>query len=327
MNTIASVEFHYSLFTHQNTTWPPLPNRSEEKEKETYQPLLNIKIWKLHGDLDQKVRTETYNTFIQSTGGILICTDVAARGLDLPNIDWIIQYDPPPLPAEYIHRVGRTARAGGRGRSVIFLTSTELKYLEHLHLKNVKGKNVPLSKIELPAIFRSLDHPKLKLEILTNKDDNDDEENQITNKTQRPLTRRIPPAALLHRCFEELILLNKLSLMKLAEDGFQSYTRSYATYPKFLKSIFHLKYLHLGHVARSFGLKEKPSIIRPNQNKQQKMNNSQRNTKKTFKSEKNVKKKNYGMDQKEKNNNKKNIIIIMMIAIIIIMLLIRILKL
>ena len=57
---------------------------------------------------------------------------MAARGLDIPEVDWIVQYDPPDDPKEYIHRVGRTARAGGRGHALLFLLPEELGFLKFL---------------------------------------------------------------------------------------------------------------------------------------------------------------------------------------------------
>jgi superfamily II DNA/RNA helicase len=58
---------------------------------------------------------------------------VAARGLDIPAVDWIIQYDPPDDPKEYIHRVGRTARGrSGRGRALLLLLPEELGFLAYL---------------------------------------------------------------------------------------------------------------------------------------------------------------------------------------------------
>jgi superfamily II DNA/RNA helicase len=77
----------------------------------------------------------------------LICTDVAARGLDIPEVDWVIQFDPPDDPRDYIHRVGRTARGSeGKGRSLMFLLPSEVGFL-----KLLKEARVPLVEFELPA--------------------------------------------------------------------------------------------------------------------------------------------------------------------------------
>jgi ATP-dependent RNA helicase DDX18/HAS1 len=70
---------------------------------------------------------------------------VAARGLDIPKVDWIIQYDPPDDPKEYIHRVGRAARAGTKGRALLFLLPQELGFLKYLKLAKV-----PLNEYEFP---------------------------------------------------------------------------------------------------------------------------------------------------------------------------------
>lgn len=74
----------------------------------------------IHGKQKQQKRTSTFFEFCQADKGILLCTDVAARGLDIPAVDWIIQYDPPDDPKEYIHRVSVvTARvAPGTGMRV-----------------------------------------------------------------------------------------------------------------------------------------------------------------------------------------------------------------
>ena len=76
----------------------------------------------------------------------MLCTDVAARGLDIPQVDWIVQFDPPDEPREYIHRVGRTARAGKSGKSLLFLLESELGFLRFL-----KEAKVPLNEFSFPA--------------------------------------------------------------------------------------------------------------------------------------------------------------------------------
>ena len=80
-----------------------------------------------------------YKAFQNGSARILICTDVAARGIDIPDIDIIIQYAPPQDPTFFIHRVGRTARAGREGQSILLLEPTEQPYINF-----TKKRGVPL---------------------------------------------------------------------------------------------------------------------------------------------------------------------------------------
>ncbi|ODQ67824.1 P-loop containing nucleoside triphosphate hydrolase protein, partial [Nadsonia fulvescens var. elongata DSM 6958] len=115
-----------------------------------YGELLNyidLPVLDLHGKQKQQKRTNTFFEFCNAKTGILVCTDVAARGLDIPAVDWIIQFDPPDDPRDYIHRVGRTARGSGkRGKSLMFLSPTELGFLRYL-----KAAKVPLNEYEFPT--------------------------------------------------------------------------------------------------------------------------------------------------------------------------------
>ena len=65
---------------------------------------IDLEVIDIHGKQKQQKRTTTFFTFCKQESGILLCTDVAARGLDIPDVDWIVQYDPPDDPKEYIHR-------------------------------------------------------------------------------------------------------------------------------------------------------------------------------------------------------------------------------
>ncbi|KAG6845655.1 ATP-dependent RNA helicase [Tephrocybe sp. NHM501043] len=107
---------------------------------------IDVPVLDLHGKQKQQKRTNTFFEFINAPSGILLCTDVAARGLDIPKVDWIVQYDPPDDPRDYIHRVGRTARAGKVGKSLLFLLESELGFLRYL-----KQAKVPLNEFSFPA--------------------------------------------------------------------------------------------------------------------------------------------------------------------------------
>ncbi|KAF1794486.1 P-loop containing nucleoside triphosphate hydrolase [Phytophthora cactorum] len=115
-----------------------------------YGELLNyidIPVLDIHGKQKQNKRTTTFFQFCNAKTGILLCTDVAARGLDIPAVDWIIQFDPPDDPREYIHRVGRTARgAKGKGKALLMLLPDELGFLKYL-----KASKVALNEYEFPV--------------------------------------------------------------------------------------------------------------------------------------------------------------------------------
>jgi len=116
-----SVKYHHELFNY-----------------------IDLPVHCIHGKQKQTKRTTTFFQFCNADSGILLCTDVAARGLDIPDVDWIVQFDPPDDPKEYIHRVGRTARGqGGQGHALLILRPEEVGFLRYL-----KQANVPLNEFE-----------------------------------------------------------------------------------------------------------------------------------------------------------------------------------
>jgi superfamily II DNA/RNA helicase len=101
---------------------------------------LGHKVDALHGDLRQSKRNRVTAAFRNQDFRILIATDVAARGLDIPHIEHVINYDLPQSPEDYIHRIGRTARAGAEGHAVNFLTSADrIKWNAISHLIDPDG--------------------------------------------------------------------------------------------------------------------------------------------------------------------------------------------
>lgn len=83
---------------------------------------LNFKAVNINGQLTQTQRLSALNKFKANERNILIATDVASRGLDIPEVDLVMNYDIPQHSKDYVHRVGRTARAGKTGRAITFVT-------------------------------------------------------------------------------------------------------------------------------------------------------------------------------------------------------------
>jgi ATP-dependent RNA helicase DDX55/SPB4 len=91
----------------------------------------------LHGSMNQTDRDASLSGFRGSLGSILIATDVAARGIDIPDVDWIVQFDPPQNPKTFIHRVGRTARLEKKGNAILFLREHEVYYVPYMEKQSV----------------------------------------------------------------------------------------------------------------------------------------------------------------------------------------------
>jgi superfamily II DNA/RNA helicase len=93
----------------------------------------------LHGDLDQSIRTRTLDGFRNGEIALLVASDVAARGLDIPAVSHIFNYDVPFHPDDYVHRVGRTGRAGRSGHAFMLASGRDAKYIEAIEkLTNTK---------------------------------------------------------------------------------------------------------------------------------------------------------------------------------------------
>jgi superfamily II DNA/RNA helicase len=90
-----------------------------------------------NGDLDQEMRNETLEAFKEQEVNILFATDIAARGLDIDDISCVINYDLPRSPADYIHRIGRTARAGKSGVAISFV---DYETMDHFYLIEKRSK-------------------------------------------------------------------------------------------------------------------------------------------------------------------------------------------
>nr|GMC63584.1 DEAD-box ATP-dependent RNA helicase 10-like [Ipomoea batatas] len=112
---------------------------------------LGLRAIPISGQMSQGKRLGALNQFKAGESNILICTDVASRGLDIPSVDVVINYDIPTNSKDYIHRVGRTARAGRSGVAISLVNQYELQW--YLQIEKLIGKKLP-------------DYPALEEEVL-----------------------------------------------------------------------------------------------------------------------------------------------------------------
>ncbi|NWV22672.1 DDX31 helicase, partial [Origma solitaria] len=206
---------------------------------------VSLQFLRLHGDMEQEERTEVFQEFLKSKTGILLCTDVAARGLDLPQVTWIVQYNAPASPAEYIHRIGRTARIGCHGNSLLVLAPSEAEYVSLLASHKINVSELKMEKV-LASLMKD---DRFKLHRPGSK--------KSCGKNPQEVRER---ATVLQTKFENHVHSSE-GTVRWAKKALQSFLCAYTTYPKNLKHIFHIKSLHLGHVAKSFGLRDAPQNL------------------------------------------------------------------
>ena len=119
---------------------------------------VDVHVMDIHGKQKQQKRQNTYYEFCNAEKGILLCTNVAARGLDIPSVDWIVQFDPPDETREYIHRVGRTCRGTNQeGKALLFLLPSEKEYLKHLRADRVELSEFEFSESKLCKIQKQFE--------------------------------------------------------------------------------------------------------------------------------------------------------------------------
>ena len=99
----------------------------------------------LHGNKSQSFRTRTLGEFKNGEIRILVATDVAARGLDITNLPYVVNYDMPSIPEDYVHRIGRTGRAGVSGIAVSLVSTDEKPYL--LAIEKLLKQKIPVEKV------------------------------------------------------------------------------------------------------------------------------------------------------------------------------------
>ena len=108
--------------------------------------LPNTAVLSIHGQMKNK-RNKIFGKFRSAECGVLLCTDVMARGVDIPTVHWMVQLDPPSNAEAFVHRCGRTARIGNRGAALLLIGPSEETYVDFLAL----NQKVTLGRLEPPS--------------------------------------------------------------------------------------------------------------------------------------------------------------------------------
>lgn len=131
----------------------------------------NIKAEAIHGNKSQNARQNALNNFKAETTRVLVATDIAARGIDVDNLEYVINFELPNVPETYVHRIGRTGRAGAKGTAYSFCDAEEKSYLRDI--EKLTNQKIPVIE-EHPFPMKDFNPaPKPKQQPRKKRDDND----------------------------------------------------------------------------------------------------------------------------------------------------------
>lgn len=294
-----SVDFHFDLLKSTAPIEPPAPaspsTSAKDKQEKAPPPSTvypatyisspanpTILLHKLHGSLTQQIRTSTLRSFSTcKEPAVLITTDISSRGLDVPAVELVIEYDPAFAIADHVHRIGRTARAGRPGKAALFL----LPGCEEGYISMLPSTPPATAQSHETILQKGFSTP---IELPKDPSQEPGESSQPTK--QSPNAR----AEALQLSIEQRLLACEpsgssnaaaagkggkkgqsasrpkaptsstsagASILDAARQAFRSHVRAYATHVKEERGVFDMSELHLGHVVKSFGLREAPGGI------------------------------------------------------------------
>ncbi|KAF7256736.1 hypothetical protein EG68_06543 [Paragonimus skrjabini miyazakii] len=248
MATQDCVDFHHRLF--QSVLC------ADDEERVIPAHVSRLSLFKLHGKMEHSEREKVFHNFSISQSGVLLTTDVASRGLDLASVSWVVQYHVTGGPVDYVHRVGRTARAGGRGKALLFLEPQELGFTDLLQAHT----GATFEQLNLPDLMQTaLFHMRNLKPSGTSKAMFHSSYLSVISKATAYVTVEDGVSRFSHMFLDAVAEDPVLS--PLAETAYTSFLRAYASFSGELRTYFTFKRLHLGHVARAFCLQTTPKQI------------------------------------------------------------------
>ena len=284
MSTCDGVDYHHALFGAMECILDD-GNNDQDIGKETDKGKRgggifgkDCPVYKLHGDVPHALRRSILASFNGSKSAILLATDVAARGLNFPSLDWTVQYDPPCETKDYVHRAGRSARAGDAGHSLLFLLPSERQYVEVLNLRGLKEISALSLSATLGAAARTCGGVAREGDARAAGNKFSDARGEaFTTAIQDRLEQRV-----IQDDADYKSAIAKKSkgdpkhkrerqrrrkegsagpLLEGARKAYAAFVRAYPAKEKAVRHVFNARGLHLGHVARSLALREAPGKL------------------------------------------------------------------